>query len=186
MLRTYLTCWIGLGLWITPVSAQSEVPEPAGAGSEQSAPAETDGERPAGAAGAGSTSAAPGSEGAAPADPSGLDEILSRARELKKRPNLGEAVRGALEEAERAVARAREAELHKDARGAERAQRIARAALALAERRYAAEVERRLLRDATARRERSKAQLAAARGARAREAQRLRELAAPAAEGGTP
>jgi hypothetical protein len=110
------------------------------------------------------------------AAPAASDTLQRRVRALTEAA-LDEHGKAALEQAERALAHESEARASGDVAAAERAARIADAALSLAERLEALSRERGLLRTASERRRSLEPRIRAARAARDHEQKRLDELA---------
>ncbi|MFT3924965.1 MAG: hypothetical protein QM778_20685 [Myxococcales bacterium] len=110
-----------------------------------------------------------------------IAELTRRAAALEERGNLPPEVRGPLSGVKLALDAMRQAWARRDMSGAQRTEGLARAGLALAERRYSLMLERELMRAAEARREAARTRLQSAQAARAAEAERLRTLTTPVA-----
>jgi hypothetical protein len=110
-----------------------------------------------------------------------LRELALQISQLERRGNLPSDVAGSLGEAKLALARMREAWAKKNRKSQESLERLARASIALAERRYSLALERELNRAAVARRELARARVESSQRAVEAEARRLQELTEQAA-----
>lgn len=118
-----------------------------------------------------------------------ISDSARRAEQLAQREGLGPDVQGPLSGVKLALEAMRQAWAHGDLAAASRAEGVARAGLALAERRYSLSLERALMRAAIARRDAARTRVQTSAAAREAESKRLEGLApttAPEAQGSQP
>lgn len=143
-----------------------------------------------GPAGAQSREEITASEGLAEDETSrAIADLTRRAQQLGQHEGLGPEVQGPLSGVKRALEAMRQAWSRGDLRVAQRAEGLARAGLALAERRYSLSLEQALMRAAVARRDAARARVHTAAAAREVERERLEALVpmtSPEAKGSTP